>query len=114
MSARIAPDPISATISTSLGFQPRTSSGDAGQPAAGHRSGNFSAPYQSGPSAPEARAADILPPLPPPPDPPGTAYVAAVLSGALSPKPTSAREIFLRVGEWTPPDSPLRLADKTI
>lgn len=115
MSARIAPAPISATISTTLGFQSRTSSGDAAQPAAGHRSGNLDgAPYQSGPAAPEARAADILPPLPPPPDPPGTAYVAAVLSGALSPKPASAQEVFLRVGEWTPPDSPLRLADKTV
>lgn len=58
--------------------------------------------------------AEILPPLPLPPDPPGTAYVAAVLSGALSPKPTTAQEIYLRVGEWAPPDSPLHLTDKTI
>jgi hypothetical protein len=64
---------------------------------------------------PENRAADILPPIPSPPDPPGTAYVAALLSGALSPRPASIEEVVLRSGKrWTPPDSLFRLADKTI
>ncbi|HHY51092.1 MAG TPA: hypothetical protein GYA10_15275 [Alphaproteobacteria bacterium] len=63
----------------------------------------------------EARFADVLPPMPPPPDPPGTMFAAAVIAGALSPKPETPEEIFLRLGSaWTPPDSELRLADRTI
>jgi hypothetical protein len=58
--------------------------------------------------------ADVLPPMPPPPDPPGTIFAAAVLAGALSPKPETPQEIFLRLGSaWSPPDSELRLADRT-
>ncbi|MDP1730992.1 MAG: hypothetical protein Q8L54_07415 [Devosia sp.] len=112
MSARIAPDPISAAISTAPDFRSRTMTGDSQLLAAGHHSGNLGTDE---PAAPENRAADILPPLPPPPDPPGTAYVVAVLSGALSPRPTSMQEVLLRTGkDWSPPDSPYRLADKTI
>jgi hypothetical protein len=106
----IATEPVSAAIPSGTERQSRMATG--GQPEPG-----VAPPVQrkdeSFPSLQNALA-DILPPLPAPPDPPGTAYVAAVLSGALSPKPTTAREIFLRVGEWTPPDSPLHLADKTI
>lgn len=105
----IAPEPISAAIPAGTERQSRMATGNRPEPAVVPPvpSRHESVPLQSSP-------ADVLPPLPAPPDPPGTAYVAAVLSGALSPKPTSAREVFLRVGEWTPPDSPLRLADKTI
>lgn len=107
----IAPEPISAAIPSGAERQSRMAAGAQSESApavvsASNKSEVF-------PSMREALS-EILPPLPPPPDPPGTAYVAAVLSGALSPKPTTAREVFLRVGEWTPPDSPLHLADKTI
>jgi hypothetical protein len=111
MSARIAPDPISAAISTAPDFRSRTTSGDSLLPEPSSRGAIVDS--DSGPS--EHRAADILPPLPPPPDPPGTAYVAALLSGALSPRPSSIEEVMLRSGKnWTPPDSQYRLADKTI
>jgi hypothetical protein len=104
----IAPEPISATIPSGTGRQSRMAMGEHPLPPA--------TPPDRGRASPSLKEAlaDILPPLPPPPDPPGTAYVAAVLSGALSPKPTSAQEVFLRVGEWAPPDSSLHLADKTI
>lgn len=47
-------------------------------------------------------------------EPSGAAYVRAVISGALSPRPTSAQELFARVGTgWVPPESEYRLADKT-
>lgn len=50
----------------------------------------------------------------PPAEPSGAAYVRAVLSGALSPRPTTAQELFARVGTgWVPPESEYRLADKT-
>jgi len=54
-------------------------------------------------------------PAPPMPlEQPGTDYVRAVISGALSPRPKSAQELFMRTGSgWIPPESEYRLADKT-
>lgn len=54
------------------------------------------------------------PPPPIPAEQPGANYVRAVLSGALSPRPTSAQDLFARTGtSWMPPESEYRLADKT-
>lgn len=105
-----APEPISAAIPSGTRLQSRLATSGQPQPVSAEPA---SAAGDAFASLRESLA-EILPPLPPPPDPPGTAYVAAVLSGALSPKPVSAQEVFLRVGEWSPPDSPLHLADKTI
>lgn len=53
-------------------------------------------------------------PVEPPTEQPGAAYVRAVISGALSPRPTTAQELFARTGTgWVPPESEYRLADKT-
>ena len=53
-------------------------------------------------------------PPPMPVEQPGTDYVRAVISGALSPRPKSAQELFMRTGSgWIPPESEYRLADKT-
>lgn len=105
----IAPEPVSAAIASGVERQPRTRTAAVPPPAPPDSAST------NGASATQREAiAEILPPLPAPPDPPGTAYVAAVLSGALSPKPTTPHEIYLRTGQWTPPESPLRLADKTI
>lgn len=53
-------------------------------------------------------------PVEPPKEQPGAAYVRAVISGALSPRPTTAQELFARTGTgWVPPESEYRLADKT-
>ena len=105
----IAPKRINLAVPLGTERQPRTATGAPPQQPP-------SEPAATGDSYPSLKEslADILPPLPPPPDPPGTANVAAVLSGALSPKPTSAQDVYLRLGEWAPPDSPFRLTDKTI
>lgn len=99
-------EPISATV-------PVHSERHSGMEA-GHRLPRSPRPPRGDEASAALRQslAKILPPLPPPPDPPGTAYVAAVLSGALSPRPTSPQEMLRRVGEWQPPTSDLHLADK--
>jgi len=111
MSARIAPEPVGSAASPVADFRPRVVKGEQ----------DSAVPAAAGPSSRESRLpaeprfADVLPPLPPPPDPPGTMFAAAVIAGALSPKPETPEEIFLRLGSaWTPPDSELRLADRTI
>jgi len=106
----LASEPVSAAIPPGTESQSRMAMSGQLQQA----SDALPAPNSKVPPTPQDSLPEILQPLPAPPDPPGTAYVAAVLSGALSPKPTSAREVLLRVGEWTPPDSPFHLTDKTI
>lgn len=103
----IAPEPVSAANVAGAERKPRVAAVAASDSATADASGQSS-------GAQRGQLADVLPPLPPPPDPPGTAYVAAVLSGALSPKPVTPQQVYQRTGEWTPPDSPLHLADKTI
>jgi hypothetical protein len=61
-----------------------------------------------------APAREETPAPPMPLEQPGTDYVRAVLSGALSPRPITAQELFTRTGTgWVPPESEYRLADKT-
>jgi hypothetical protein len=109
MSARIAPEPIGNVNTGISDYRPR---GAPEVPTAA----------QSKLPAPEAlleieiaAAAAAEPPPLPEPAAPGTAFVMAVLSGALAPRPTSMQEVFLRTGTgWVPPDSDYRLADKKI
>lgn len=59
-------------------------------------------------------AREEAPPLSIPSEQPGADYVRAVISGALSPRPKTAQELFMRTGTtWTPPELEYRLADKT-
>lgn len=51
-------------------------------------------------------------PVAPPPPRPGDAFAAAIISGQLSPRPTTPQELQRRLGAWTPPNSPLRLIDR--
>lgn len=107
MSDRFSPEPISS-IETGIADSRR------------HRPPNLPAPPR--PAAPRAAASpEFDPPAAPPAEPPplperaGTAFVMAVLSGALAPRPTSVQEVLLRTGTgWVPPDSDYRLADKKI
>jgi hypothetical protein len=48
--------------------------------------------------------------------PPGAMFAAAVVAGALPPYPESPEELLLRVGgqAWSPPDSELRLRDRSV
>ena len=106
MSARIAPEPISAAVTTGTEYRSRSTLGETSAISGSSDSRNDPTPY-------EPRFADILPPMPPPPDPPGTMFAAAVMAGALSPRPQSAEEVFLRLGSaWSPPESDYRLTDR--
>lgn len=106
MSARIAPEPIIAPMATAIGSRMHASVSEQSIATA------EPSREQDNPGRP---APAPLPPLPAPPDPPGTMFAAAVMAGALSPKPETPQEIFLRIGrDWSPPDSDLHLADRLI
>jgi hypothetical protein len=67
------------------------------------------------PPPPQNTAVQLLPPLPVPPHPPGSAFAAALLSGQLPPKPTSDREIILRLGSADlPAQGSLALHDRRV
>lgn len=117
MSARIAPNSISAIAaaaaeysqsaqdSASRHIAPVNETASA-YVAAGDRPGFFP---QS--DTLEAPAESMAPPVPV--ERPGSDYVRAVISGALAPRPTTAQELFARVGtSWTPPESEYRLTEK--
>ena len=89
MSARIAPEPIQANVA---GLGARPSLFDSMTKAS-------TQPEPAKPTAAaESTASSGLAPLPAPPAPPGSVFAVALLSGQLSPKPTSEREIIQRLG----------------
>ncbi len=107
MSARIAPEPIRTGYPSVADFRSRTLFGDSRPPADQHG--------QPDPQPPESTIADTLPPVPAPPPPPGSAFAAALLSGQLSPRPTSEREIILRLGSSAlPAQGSLALHDRRV
>lgn len=109
MSARIALEPIS-TVNTGISDHRPRGAPEVLTPAPS----KLPAP-EALPEIEAAAAASAEPPPLPEPAAPGTAFVMAVLSGALAPRPTSMQEVFLRTGTgWVPPDSDYRLADKKI
>lgn len=115
MSASIAPEPISATVSVPE-FRTRSTLGDTSNVATGRTTVSATNAPAPAPNEPQVFVTpdmpDVLPPLPAPATPPGTAFAAAVIAGALSPKPETPTEIFLRLGSaWSPPDSDLHLTD---
>lgn len=103
MSARIAPEPIRSSL-YGLGG----SLSGAASPTA--------APAKPDPEpAEEPKASDVLAPLPAPPAPPGSAFAVALISGQLAPRPTSEREIQLRLGSAElPKQGSLALRDKIV
>ncbi len=106
MSARIAPEPISTGLGAVGDYRSRSLLGDTHTPPE----------QQDPPPAPLPRPqAQILPPLPTPPAPPGSAFAAALLAGQLPPKPTSEREIILRLGSAElPAQGSLALHDRRV
>ena len=106
MSARIAPEPINTGLGAVADYRSRTLHGDSD-----------AAPDQpdTPPPPPQQTLAHLLPPLPTPPPPPGSAFAAALLSGQLPPKPTSDREIILRLGSADlPAQGSLALHDRLV
>lgn len=103
MSARIASDPVERAIAASSDHRSRGTAASTG--ASGRR--------QEPEAQPAPRAADVLPPLPAPREPPGTGFAAAVMAGALSPRPETHAEAFRRLGSvWQPPNSSFHLLDR--
>jgi hypothetical protein len=104
MVARIAPSPIAVSVAVG---DPPTHAAESHvltqqQPQV---------PSDAGPEQPHAEAASAIPPH----TPPGEAFAAAVISGQLSPRPTTTAELRQRLGSaWQPPASPLRLMDRSV
>lgn len=106
MSARIAPEPIQANVA---GLGARPSLFDSMTKAAPQPETAKATP------AAESTAPSGLAPLPAPPAPPGSVFAVALLSGQLSPKPTSEREILQRLGSAKlPAQGSLALRDLVI
>lgn len=120
MSARIAPDTIGAVAPVAdyrqpmpmvnpAAISPPVQSSQTGENAGLGTSSRSVRPD----SAPSPERTPAPPPPMPPVEKPGADYVRAVISGALAPRPTSAQELFARVGtSWTPPESEYRLTEK--
>ena len=107
MSARIAPEPINMGLGAVADYRSRTLLGDS--------RGGSDQPDTPPPPPPQYPQAQLLPPLPTPPAPPGSAFAAALLSGQLPPKPTSDREIMLRLGSADlPAQGSLALHDRLV
>ncbi|HTM78573.1 MAG TPA: hypothetical protein VL133_13210 [Devosia sp.] len=110
MVARIAPDPILASTHSLADFRSR------------HVTGEHALLQDSTPSAhnspdsgdgrlpdpqPQADAEPVEPALPP-----GAMFAAAVIAGALAPRPQTLEEVYARIGSaWIPPESELQLRD---
>lgn len=106
MSARIAPEPIKTGLGAVADYRSRTLLGDS-----------HAEPEQPDPppAPPQTHLKQLLPPLPTPPAPPGSAFAAALLAGQLPPKPTSDREIILRLGSADlPAQGSLALHDRLV
>jgi hypothetical protein len=111
MSARIAPEPISTGLGAIGDYRSRTLLGDSRRSV----DQQDAPPPQPQPQPATTSAAEHLPPIPAPPPPPGSAFAAALLSGQLSPKPTSEREIILRLGSAElPAQGSLALHDRLV
>lgn len=127
LSASIAPVPIATDLSHMVAPRPRVETSetvqvrpelDSGTPLPNaHTAARKTRGAADDMAEPEAEPARREPQPAPEKDPlpPGAMFAAAIIAGQLSPKPESLEEVFLRAGiSWTPPDSGLRLADKTV
>lgn len=108
MSARIAPEPIKSGSSAVADYRSRTVRGDsAGSPVEQQGQGNAQLQQQA--------AQPQLPTMPPPPPPPGAAFAVALITGQLPPKPTSERELQMRLGSADlPAQGSLALHDRLV
>jgi hypothetical protein len=109
MSARIAPEPVRSGFGAVADFRSRTALGYLGDPIDQHAQDNPAEPQQRQPAHPQ------LPPMPPPAPPPGAAFAVALITGQLPPKPTSERELQMRLGSAElPAQGSLALHDRLV
>lgn len=109
MSARIAPEPISSGYSAPADYRPRTARGDSGAAVDQQAQG------RKGTSPQQQVAQPQLPAMPPPAPPPGAAFAVALITGQLPPRPTSERELMMRLGSADlPAQGSLALHDRRV
>ena len=109
MSARTALEPISSGIGTVSGFRSRTARNDSGATSDQQTSGGRLPPAPLQPPAPPQIT------MPPPAPPPGAAFAVALITGQLPPKPTSERELQMRLGSGDlPAQGSLALHDRRV
>lgn len=109
MSARIAPEPISNGYAATADFRSRSVRGDSGAAVDPQAQGN------SGRQPQQQIAQPQLPAMPPPPPPPGAAFAVALITGQLPPRPTSERELQMRLGSADlPAQGSLALHDRRV
>ena len=108
MSARTALEPISNGIGTVSGYRSRTVRSDSGA----------TIEQQKGSSSPQAQPQQPSQPqitMPPPAPPPGAAFAVALITGQLPPRPTSERELQMRLGSADlPAQGSLALHDRRV
>ena len=101
MSARIAPEPISTGFSAAASYRSRTASGGSA--------------HDRQPASEAVAPLQLAIQLPPPPPPPGAIFAVALITGQLPPKPTTEREIQLRLGSADlPAQGSLALHDRLV
>jgi len=110
MSARIAPEPISNGYTASADYRPRMVRGDSGA------SVNQQAQWgDNTPAQPQQKPAQPQITMPPPAPPPGAAFAVALITGQLPPRPTSERELQMRLGSADlPAQGSLALHDRRV
>jgi len=109
MSARTALEPISkGGVGTVSGHRSRTVRSDS-HPLPHKDAGEQSAKF--GPQQPAQPQITMPPPAPPP----GAAFAVALITGQLPPKPTSERELLMRLGSADlPAQGSLALHDRLV
>ena len=109
MSARTALEPISSGIGTVSGYRSRTVRSDSGSTTEQQTTGGHSPqPEPQQPAQPQIM-------MPPPAPPPGAAFAVALITGQLPPRPTSERELQMRLGSADlPAQGSLALHDRLV
>ncbi len=108
MSARIAPEPISNGYGAVSDYRPRAARGDSSA-ASSEQAPTNNAPPQQQPAQAQ------MPAMPPPAPPPGAAFAVALITGQLPPRPTSERELQMRLGSADlPAQGSLALHDRLV
>ena len=108
MSARTALEPISNGYSAAADYRSRTVRGDSN--ASEQQISDGAPQAQKQPTA-QPQLAVMAPPTPPP----GAAFAVALITGQLPPRPTSERELQMRLGSADlPAQGSLALHDRLV
>jgi hypothetical protein len=97
MIVRMSTESISNGYGATADYRPPPGRGDSDASVEQQGQGKFGA-------KPRQEAAQPHPPTKPPPAPPsGAAFAVALINGQLAPRPTSERELIMRLGSADPP-----------